>query len=205
MGPITSILLDADGVVQMPVPDWRSQLMAAAGDCGAQDGFLGDIFSAEERCVTGEMDFATALQGIVSKWQCDADVDRILELWTLIEPNPEVFHIIDELRKSGRRVYLATNQHRHRARYMTRELGYHERFDDCFYSCDLGHAKPSRAYFINLIERLTLKGSESLFIDDKDTNVAVARQVGLHAEQFHVMEGVDELRRTLRRYNIKLA
>lgn len=204
MDPISSILLDADGVVQMPISDWRRRLEAAAGDCVRQDGFLGDIFAAEDRCVTGELDFATALQDVMHKWECNADIDEILNLWTLIEPNPHVLQMIDDLRKSGKRVYLATNQHRHRARYMANVLGYENLFDQSFYSCDVGHAKPARAYFIELIRRLGLKVSESLFIDDRDANVAVAREVGLHAEQFHLMEGVDELRRTLRRYNINL-
>lgn len=202
--PIKIILLDADGVVQMPTPDWRDRLEALAGECGRDNQFLADIFAAEERCLTGQQDFASALDGVMKKWGCHASIDDILQLWTLIEPNQQVLGIINQLQQGGHSVCLATNQHPHRANYMSRELGYDQLFDRSFYSCELGHAKPSRAYFIELLDRLGHAGSEALFIDDRDSNVVVARQVGINAEQFHLMEGVDELRRKLRIHHINL-
>ena len=204
MDSIESILLDADGVVQMPAPEWREQLEKLAGNVNRADQFMSEIFDAERTCITGHQNFATALQTVMQRWQCNADVEEVLDLWTMIEPNAAVLQMVGELRDQGHRVYLATNQHKHRANYMAKVLGYDEMFDGAIYSCDLGVAKPERAYFIELIERLGLKSTTSLFIDDKDANVAVARQVGLHAEQFHLMEGVEALRRTLRYYDIRV-
>lgn len=178
------------------------RLESLAGD--RRQDFLAEVFAAERPCVTGGEDFAVALARVLERWQCDANVEDVLDLWTLIEPDAGILSLVADLRDRGCQVCLATNQQRHRARYMADVLGYDRLFDQSFYSCEVGLAKPERGYFIEVVERLGLKSYEILFVDDNDFNVAAARQIGLNAEQFHLMEGVDVLRERMRLYDIEV-
>lgn len=201
---IHSILLDADGVIQLPSPEWRRRLEALVPDQNRADEFLAELFAAERPCITGEQDFGLILEDILQRWQCGVSAGDVLDIWTLIEPSHEVLELVSELKQQGHRVCLATNQQRHRARYMSDVLGYDALFDASFYSCDVGHAKPDRSYFLHMMEKLDAKAGELLFIDDKDANVAVARDLGIHAEQFHLMEGAEVLRERLRIHRIEV-
>jgi len=67
---------------------------------------------------------------------------------------------------------------------MADELRYRERFEHCFFSCEMRLAKPDPDYFRMAATRLDLPPSQLLFIDDKSVNVAAARAVGLHSVCF---------------------
>jgi 2-haloacid dehalogenase len=62
-----------------------------------------------------------------------------------------------------------------------------------------GVAKPDRAIYDRLIERVDVAPAEVLFIDDRPANVAAARAAGLSAEQFESAEG---LRHDLEKYGV---
>ena len=79
---------------------------------------------------------------------------------------------------------LTTNQQSRRARWMRDNLHFDEVFDEQFYSCELGLAKPDPAYFSTIIDRLDLDPATVLFVDDTEVNVVGARQTGIHAELF---------------------
>jgi putative hydrolase of the HAD superfamily len=72
---------------------------------------------------------------------------------------------------------------------MAHGLGYQARFDDLFFSCELGHAKPDGAYFHAVVERLAQPAAEVLFVDDSDGNVAAAQAAGLHARVYDLETG----------------
>ena len=61
---------------------------------------------------------------------------------------------------------------------MSETLGYRDLFDRQFYSCYLGHAKPSRAYFEQVLAALQLPPDRVLFLDDQEDNVAGAGELG---------------------------
>lgn len=203
MTSIRALLLDADGVVQLPAPSWRSSAMALCADSGRADEFLGEIFAAERPCLSGELDFGDALRGVLHRWNSASSVEEALRVWTLIDADSGVLELISELRATGLRVALATNQQQHRARYMTAELGYLDRFDHLLYSCRLGHAKPTPGYFVAALDVLGVPAHRVLFVDDHPENVDAARRCGLHAETFHLCEGIDRLRDVLASYGIR--
>jgi len=64
---------------------------------------------------------------------------------------------------------------------MRKVLQYDRHFDEQFYSCELGVAKPDGAYFTAILDRLALSPDRVLFIDDNAKNVEAARAVGLTA------------------------
>jgi putative hydrolase of the HAD superfamily len=85
---------------------------------------------------------------------------------------------------------------------MSEQLAYRELFDQEFYSCRLGTAKPDAAYFRALSTRLDLPPDVTLFLDDNEANVASARAVGLHAEHFQVAAGRSLLEQILAAYGL---
>ncbi|MGE0622433.1 MAG: HAD family hydrolase [Pseudomonadales bacterium] len=202
MKPIRILLLDADGVIQAPVPGWRDAVAELCGDAGKVEPFLEALFAAERPCLTGDGDFAAALEGVLATWESPTSAEEALALWTRIEPQEDLLRLVDGLRGDGIRVGLATNQQAFRAEFMTQGLGYGERFDDLFFSWRLGHAKPGAGYFQAVLEALAADGSEVLFVDDHAANVAAARESGFNAEIYDLATGVQGMHTLLARYGL---
>jgi putative hydrolase of the HAD superfamily len=96
---------------------------------------------------------------------------------------------VSRLGASGYGVHLATNQEQYRARHMQNALGYAALFDTCFYSCELGVAKPDPAFFIAVVDTLGVAPASILFVDDSERNVLAARAAGLAAVHWHLDAG----------------
>lgn len=109
-----------------------------------------------------------------------------------IEPN---LHLVRELRASYKLAILSNADISLRSR-LEHELGIHHLFDDIVCSAEVGMAKPETAVFLLSAERLGLEPGECVFVDDLDTNVEAARQVGMQAVLFRVDKG-DDLRAQL--------
>lgn len=205
MASIRAVLLDADGVVQLPHPTWRTSLKALCGDPDRADEFLADVFAAEKPCLAGGADFERALATVLRKWRSNVAVEDALRIWTQIEPSADILGLVRTLRSSEIVVALATNQQAQRANFMTDVLGYAEHFDHLLYSCELGHSKPSPEYFSSAIARIMTDPARALFIDDHEANVSAARDCGLQAEVYHLSEGVGRIHEILEGYGLSVA
>jgi putative hydrolase of the HAD superfamily len=84
------------------------------------------------------------------------------------------------------------------------ERRYGDWFDQTFYSCDLGLAKPDPAYFTAILTTLDRPATSTLFIDDNEANIKGARDAGLHAELYDLTEGHEVLRDLLAKYGLKV-
>ena len=76
------------------------------------------------------------------------------------------------------------------------DIGIHHLFDDVVCSAEVGMAKPEIGIYTLAAERLGLEPGDCVFVDDLDTNVEAARQVGMRAVLFRVDKG-DDLRAQL--------
>ncbi len=186
---ITTVLLDADGVVQTTAPGWLDAVAGLSGRPEAHDEFLEEVFAAERPTLTGSGAFRPALAEVLARWQSPASLEEAISVWQMIEPQAAVLEQAARLRQRGVRVCLATNQQPERAEFMTHSLGYRDRFDELFYSCELGYAKPDGAYFGAILERLGQPATEVLFVDDNGGNVDSARTEGLHARLYDLQTG----------------
>jgi putative hydrolase of the HAD superfamily len=183
--PVRVILLDADGVIQRSRRERRSlwaQLLSGAE--APVDGFLAEVFAHERSCYLGKVDFPGKMADLLARWSCDGSVADALRAWTAIETDRGIHGLIARLRASGRRCYLASNQEPYRARHMSETLGYRSLFDGEFYSCTVGHSKPSADYFKAILGVVGVPADEVLFIDDIPGNVQAACAVGLAASVF---------------------
>jgi len=199
---ITAVLFDADGVVQRPSRDWLSPLSSLAPS--DPDTFVAELMAAERPALVGKSDFRDAVAEVLQRWKSQASIEEALEPWHWFAAEPSVIDLIGKLRAAGIGCHLATNQQAYR-RAIMQERGYGEWFDQTFYSCDLGLAKPDPAYFRAILGALQVPASAVLFIDDNEDNVAGARSVGLQAELYDLSAGVSALEHLLRRYGLPVA
>lgn len=200
---MAAVLWDADGVLQHLPDGWEASMRPVVGHLVDDvEGFLAEAFAAERPALTGDARWLEVLPALLERWGIAHAHDDALRVWLTIEPVVATREIVERLRAAGVRCYLATNQDEHRGRHMHTALGYGDLFDDCFYSYELGLAKPDPAYFAAVLERLALPGDRVLFVDDNAANVEAARSVGLRAEQWHVGDGVEALRDLLRGHGL---
>ena len=146
---IRHLLLDADGVVQDLPGGWRAALEPFLGE--RSEEFVTDLAMDEQACLRGEP-FLPVLADRLARFEVEAPAAEVYAAaWERIAADPAVLALADRLRARGLGVHLATNQNPERASYMRRELGYGDRFDTQFYSCELGVAKPEAAYFQRIL------------------------------------------------------
>ena len=111
-----------------------------------------------------------------------------------------VLAIIQELRPHYR-LALLSNSPSSLIRGILAEHDLERYFDEIIVSGEVGHIKPSREIFEIALDRLEIKPSEALFIDDNEHHVAGAEQAGIKSIQFI---SADQLRRDLAKRGIPL-
>ena len=196
--PITTLLLDADGVVQT-----NAGLIERVATLLGDRATFWEASAVEQRAITGHVDLRRALADFLDERRIDLDPDVLLDAWCYTEPDPDAFALVDAVRAQGVRVFLATNQQPVRGRWMRASLGYERHFDDLFFSHELGLAKPDRAYFLAILERVGATGDGTLFIDDMAPNVAGARDAGLLAEWHDRTTGAAGIARILDAHGVR--
>jgi putative hydrolase of the HAD superfamily len=195
---IRAVLFDCDGVLQRPANDWAGEISVRTGLVGrALDAFLDDIGAAEQPVLGGSQPYAVPLAGVLERWGLAVDVQDLLDVWQHLVVDAGMLDAVHALRAQGLRCAIATNQHRERAAYLRRELGYEGLFDPMVISGEIGVAKPDPDYFRYAVEQLHLPAEQVLFIDDVAANVESARSIGLVAEVFARDAGRPELGRIL--------
>lgn len=184
------LVLDIDGVVSLAQPGsptpWYATLKEDWGlshdEDLAPEFFLKPAFMEVLR---GRLDLYVALheyfetkgladrlEEFVSYWfEKDAMIDR------------ELLAITDAWRRrTGGRVFAASNQEHHRVAYLRDQHGLGAHFDEIIYSAALGVCKPDRVFFTNAQARMGVSAAQAiLFVDDRTANVDGARMAGWRA------------------------
>lgn len=180
---ITTLLFDVDGVLLIGDP-WNQDL---APIYGITDEMLRPFFTnAFPACLVGKADLKAELTPYLARWGWPHSTADFLDYWfrhhTL---NTDLLQTIKQLRSSGLKCYLATQQECYRTDYILRELAFAQFFDGTFSSVDIGYMKDDTLFFETLLRDLDgCQPAEVLFWDDSAQNVAVARSAGLHAEVY---------------------
>ncbi len=111
-----------------------------------------------------------------------------IEMWTLLHHS--MIRWTNALQTAGYKTALLSNAPVEFARHARSEFDWLKGFDVCIFSAELRLAKPDAAIFRHCLEQLGVAAREALFIDDRQDNVAAAREYGIAAIQF---ESVDQL------------
>lgn len=194
---ITTLLLDADGVIQHN-PHFASGMWGLMGG----DVPLEDLYELERPSLDGSRDLRDDVHEFLQRHGSQANPDDVLDVWHETYVIPQVLDVVDQVRAGGIPVYLASNQQRRRGELMIAEKNYQNHFDGFFYSYQMGVAKPDTAYFQAIIDQLDCTPAHTLFVDDIEENVMGARELGIIAEVFDRDSGAAGLEAVLRAYDL---
>ncbi len=132
----------------------------------------------------------------VSQEVCRAYVDDAIAMQEEIAPTAK---LIQELKERGYRLYVLSNMSREFIDFL-RLRPIYAAFDGEVVSCEEGVVKPEPAIYELLLKRYNLEPSESIFIDDRAANIAVAESLGINAHLFvkaHGEQTCDEIRQKI--------
>lgn len=182
-------MFDADGVV---IESWGFARVLN-DEYGISRDNTKEFFAGPfQDCLTGQAELADSLISFLDIWCWPGTTQEFIDLWLKSDdqPNVGVTSKISELKASGAKCYLASNQESIRAAYIREQMRFGELFDQLYFSCDLGFTKPDRRFFDAIAEDISAPSSEIQFWDDSHENVDGAKVAGWDARHF---TGVDSL------------
>lgn len=208
-GNTMQIFFDVDGVLidgwhsnsALRKP-WDARLKEDLGiDRGAfQELFFsatnGQALSPMMQCVMGIRDLREALAEVLPHVGYKGQADDFMRYWFEQDSNvnPAVFKLVAHIRKyTDARMYVATGQEHHRARYLWNELGFSDYFDGIFYSAELGYLKKDIRFFEAINRSLGIgKLQRPIFFDDQPEIVELAKSAGWDAIEYSSVKDIKE-------------
>ena len=166
---INGIMIDVDGVLICGRPSdgnpWTSTI---EHDLGVSVEMLQREFFAPYwgDIVIGQADLIDHLKPVLAKIAPHLSCDDFIAYWFSNDArlNFGLLREVDRQRKSGRMVFLATNQEHIRAKYLLDVLGLRNHCDGIFYSAALGCRKPDRSFFEKARRALGLSARSVAFV-----------------------------------------
>lgn len=153
----------------------------------------------EDDYVTGKITGNEFLHNLLLDLNLAADMGSIQDA-LIAEPqiNEEVFTIIQKL-KSKYRLILFSDNFKEMSEYVTKKYKLHELFETIVLSNKIGLRKPDKKIYEKLIELTGIKPDESLFIDDREKNLEIAREFKFITLLFI---SSDQLKNDLKKMNV---
>lgn len=105
---------------------------------------------------------------------------------------------IPRLREAGYKTALLSNMPEDMAEHTRRKFDWLRHLDFCLLSCEWKLIKPAAEIYRVCVEGLGVPAGESLFIDDRQTNVTGAHEAGLQSVRF---QSIEQLRADLNAAN----
>ncbi len=151
-------------------------------------GFFGGKFLD---CLVGKADLKKELELHLIEWNIDKTVEEFMDYWFKTEHkiNEQLVEYIQQLRKSGIKCYVATNNEKHRVNYMLDTMGFRNTFDGVFSSADLGAKKPDEKFYGAILKRFNEVNLTTVMLwDDEPENVEAAKKAGMNGEIYSTFE-----------------
>ncbi len=123
---------------------------------------------------------ALAADAEVSIEEANNLIDKVLELLSEV---PETCDLVRRLKEAGCRCYILSNMPKEYWAEIEK-FPVANYFDGAVISSHEQLLKPERAIYERLLERYNLNPAETLFTDDKKTNLLAAEEVGIHTIHF---------------------
>jgi 2-haloacid dehalogenase len=196
---INTVVFDLGGVLI----DWDPRYVLTDDGVSSADELVAalDIDGAQRA-----LDLGTPLDRVHATWRDTyADrvehVDRYFGYWhqTVAGALDDVVPILAELRDRPVGLYALSNFSGELFRDVSPQFEFLTWFDGLLISGDEGIAKPDPAIYELLLDRFDLTARHTVFIDDREENIAAARSAGLVGVHF---ESAAQLRRELVRLGV---
>lgn len=114
------------------------------------------------------------------------------EMWSRV--NAEMIEWLSTLRPAGYQTALLSNMQFDMIAHMRANFPWLSDFDHQIFSAEVRIIKPDAAIYRLCLDRLGVPASETIFVDDREENVAAARLLGIRSFRFR---SVAQLRRDL--------
>jgi putative hydrolase of the HAD superfamily len=115
-----------------------------------------------------------------------------IEMWANV--NAEMVNWLRQLRQAGIKTGLLSNMHPAMITHLRENFDWLDLFDFITFSAEVRLIKPDAAIYQHTLRGLGVKAEETLFVDDRESNVKGAQDLGIHAVQFR---SVEQLRKDL--------
>lgn len=190
-------LFDADGVLTLPEEIFSVVYTRSRGlDYAPFETF----FTTEWLdFVTGKRDLKQHIAEHPEFWQWDGMPDDLIRYWCEVEDvrNQPLVALIAQLRASGTRCYLATEQEKYRAEYMQTVM-FPGAFDGHFVTAHIGQRKNQPEFYQHIIDQLRaddphITPADITFFDDSQSKIDTARAVGINAQLYKNVAQVEAL------------
>ncbi len=142
-------------------------------------------------CKLGKADLLEELKQVKHVWNWTNSAEELLAYWINTEylPNKKLIDVIQSLRKSGIKCYIASDNEKYRAAQLLQALEVNTNFDGYFFSYTLGYTKADGDYFQKILLELGINDpTQVLLVDDSERNVSVATNVGLKTYLYEKFE-----------------
>lgn len=184
-GVITNIYPQAsiDAFIQLGLPNISKYF---------NDGINNDLFLRYEKGEARNEEIFTTLGEEIGKPVTDIEIQRALCAMMLDTP-PIRLEILKELGKEYRLLLLSNTNPVHTLYYNTYlmekyDVDFRVLFHKVYYSYQLGMRKPDKEIFRYVLTDSKLDGDETLFIDDTEINIQVARSLNIQC--LHLNNGL---------------
>lgn len=140
-----------------------------------------------------DADYWRAVAAHLGRTADDVLVERLtaLDVEGWLHTDPQAIALLDELHEQGVPLAMLSNASATFGRVVERKP-WARRFEHLLFSGDLGIAKPDPRIWPILTDALGAAPGDCLFFDDREDNVAAARDAGIDA---HVWESAAEAKR----------
>ena len=105
-----------------------------------------------------------------------------IEMWDTLEQ--PLLEWVQTLRSNGFKTALLSNSDLRFVAHLRKNRPWLRFFDVCVFSAEVHLIKPDPAIFRYTLDKLALEASAVLFIDDRFSNVSVARSLGIESIKF---------------------
>ena len=184
--PISTVLFDLGDTACRFLPERRLAALAAASPLPAE-AIQAQIWDSgfDADCDRGRYTADEIFRQISAWLDLRLSYAELWAIWVLAwEPNGAVLAVAEALAPRVRTAMLSNNGPLLHDALPTLFPVILQRFDPCFFSCDLGANKPDPAIYAAAQERLAEPPEGLLLIDDSPRAVEGARAAGWHAIHF---------------------
>lgn len=152
-----------------------------------------------EAIVTGQEPMMDRLTAVLAEIAPHLTAETLTDYWFANDSriDADVLAGAGALRAEGWRVFLATNQEHHRAKYLMETLGLGDHVDGIVYSAALGHKKPTHEFFRGAEAAVAAGPDDLVLVDDLIANIEAARRCGWRAIHWTNQGALPELLRQL--------
>lgn len=175
---ITTIFFDWGGVLaDDPGDDFLSKLLTNIGANEDQIREIHETYMKDfMKGALSEADYWAVLKNKYSLAVRDSISSEFLQ-WKGLVVNNDVLQLVEAARANNIKTALLSNVIEPTYTVL-KEAGHYDTFDFVVASCKVGYAKPQQEIYDLSLEMAGATAAQSLFIDDKETNLIPARAMG---------------------------